>query len=200
MPHQFVITADVIPNWAERMTGVSTLLLAIWTFGLMLATGCLATYAFRALNELETAVEELEESKRDRHVSVFADFGRRWEGAEITEALILSTHHTPESLRDLWAGDSQVVKTRAQELEEARQRIILLRIPSYFEDAAIIATVGKLEDTRFRENFGGIAVEAWQQWQPTIDFMQATDPQSFCEFRRLAETVEAEDCGERESP
>jgi hypothetical protein len=66
--------------------------LAIWvtafaTVGLAVVTAVLATAAWRALGQLRIAIDQLDEVKRDRHVEVLDEMGRRWEGEEMTQAL-----------------------------------------------------------------------------------------------------------------
>ena len=58
---------------------------ALATVALVSATSVLASAAWRALAQLGLALEQLEEVKRDRHVQVLDEMGRRWEGTEMTE-------------------------------------------------------------------------------------------------------------------
>src|SRR5205823_5502591 len=62
--------------------------LVLVTLGLVVVTSILAYAAWGALGELETTVQQLEESKRDRHVSVFLEFGQRWGEQPISDALL----------------------------------------------------------------------------------------------------------------
>jgi hypothetical protein len=73
-------------------------LTALATLALIAATALLAAAAWRALAQLRVALDQLEEVKRDRHVQVLAEMGRRWEGDEMTQALQMSVDDTPDDL------------------------------------------------------------------------------------------------------
>jgi len=163
------------------------------------ATIALAVFTRRALGQLKVAIRELEEVQRDREVAVFSDFGRRWESQEMTEALHIELEYSAEALRRLFtrAGHDPYrnpFKERRR-LREARRRVVLLRVPNYFEDAAFIAKAGGLEGALFSENFGGVAVDEWRIWGPTIKLLQEEDPTAFEEFERLAKQVKEDDLG-----
>jgi hypothetical protein len=120
----------------------------VWFLGsatavLAAATIALAVFTRRALGQLGVAISELEEVQRDREVAVFSDFGRRWEGEEMTEALHIELEYSAEALRRLFtrAGHDPYrnpFKERRR-LREAKRRVVLLRVPNYFEDVAFIA-------------------------------------------------------------
>ena len=165
-----------------------------WLFGatvvLAVVTAVLVYVACRALGQLE-------EVKKDRLVDVFSDFGLRWEGPEMTDALAALDDYTPRTLADFF-GKPPITPSRNPWRErrrriEARRRLVLLRVPTYFEDAATIAKVGGLEGQLFKENFGGVAVDAWRAWCLAVREMQEFDNLAFVEFERLAKEVEAED-------
>lgn len=167
------------------------------TVALALATGILAYAACRALGQLRVALAELDEVRTDRHVQVFADLGRRWESAEMTEALMVEVGYTAEGLARLFSRASERPSTNPikerRRLRDARRRTILLRVPNYFEDAALIAKVGRLEDDLFHENFSGVVADEWSRWGPTVKLLQEGDPLSYVEFEKLATKARAED-------
>jgi hypothetical protein len=167
------------------------------TVALAVVTGGLATAAWLALRQLAVAVQELEEVKRDRHVQVFSDLGSRWEGREMTEALHIELEYTAEALRALFrrAGGppSRNPLKERRRLREAKRRVVLLRVPNYFEDAAFIAKAGGLEGKLFSDNFGGVAVDEWKIWGPTIKLLQEEDPSAYEEFERLAKQAEKDE-------
>lgn len=172
-----------------------------WLFGATAGLACitlaLATAAIKALGRLQVAVQQLEEVKRDRLVQVFSDLARRWEGAAMTEALAREIEYSPAQLAKLFAersGEplSNPLKERRRRQRE-RERLVLLRVPNYFEDALMIAKAGGLEAVLSRENFGGVALDEWRQWKPAVKALQKADELAFVEFERLAEEVEAED-------
>src|SRR5713101_5004691 len=85
-------------NWHITFGGeASGWFIAAGTFLLGGVTGVLAWAAWRALSQLNVAVqqlavtvEQLAEAKKDRHIQVLADFGRRWDEPALTEAQILA--------------------------------------------------------------------------------------------------------------
>ena len=183
------LVADVTdtPVW---FLGAATAVLAA-------ATIALAIFTQRALGQLKTALRELEEVQRDREVSVFSELGRRWEGREMTESLQLELEYTAEALRALFrrAGrdPSRNPIRERRRLREAKKRILLLRVPNYFEDAAFIAKAGGLEGDLFRENFGGVAEDEWKIWGPTVKLLQEEDPSAYEEFERLAKQAKKDE-------
>ena len=52
---------------------------------------------------------------------------------------------------------------------------------------------GGLNDALFAENFGGVAVDEWARWGPTIKQMQQNDPLAYELFERFAKQVAAAD-------
>jgi hypothetical protein len=144
-----------------------------------------------ALDQLRIAVDQLEEVKRDRHVDVLDEMGRRWESREMTEALQLEAEYTPQSLVRLFEHAARrPSRNPARERSRRRARketIVLLRVPNYFEDAATIARAGSLESSLVAETFGGVAKDEWSLWRPAIKALQQSDPLAYVEFERMAE-------------
>jgi hypothetical protein len=139
----------------------------------------LATAAWKALAQLRIAIDQLEEVKRDRHVEVLDEMGRRWEGDEMTEALQMEVDYTPKSLVRLFERAARP-PSRNPVRERSRRRackdtIVLLRVPNYFEDAATIAKAGSLESSLVIETFGGVSKDEWSLWRPAIKRLQETD-------------------------
>lgn len=169
-------------------------LTALATFALAAVTGVLAAAAWRALDQLRIAIDQLEEVKRDRHVDVLDAMGRRWESDEMTEALQMEVDHTPTSLVRLFERAARP-SSRNPVLERSRRRarketIVLLRVPNYFEDAATIARAGSLESSLVTETFGGVAKDEWTLWKPAIKTFQQTDQLAYVEFERMAEEAD----------
>lgn len=167
---------------------------ALATVALVAATGALAGAAWRALGQLRIAIDQLEEVKRDRHVEVLDEMGRRWEGAEMTEALQMAVDYTPEELVRLFERAARPrTGNPMYDLRTRRARkaiIILLRVPNYFEDAATIAKAGSLESTIIAEAFGSVAKDEWALWKPTIKRLQENDDGAYAEFERMAEEAD----------
>lgn len=165
-----------------------------WLFGatvaLVIVTLGLAAAAWKALGALKAAVD-------DRHAAVFSDLGRRWAGAEMTEALIREKDFTADKLAALY-GERDVERSddpgkESARQTEARDQVLLLRIPSFFEDAVITAKAGGLSRERLKEHIGGIASEEWDKWSKAIAKLREADDLAFVEFESLAKEVAAED-------
>jgi hypothetical protein len=166
------------PLWVTAFAGVA----------LVPVTGVLAGAAWRGLHQLEVAIDQLEEVKRDRHVQVLDEMGRRWEGDEMTEALQMAVDYTPESLVRLFeraAGPRSRNPLRERRTRRARRAtIVLLRVPNYFEDAATIAEAGSLESTIITDAFGSVAKDEWSLWKQTIKKLQKNDEGVYVKFER----------------
>jgi hypothetical protein len=173
---------------------VAEWLTALATLALVAVTGVLAAAAWRALDQLRIAIDQLEEVKRDRHVAVLDEMGRRWEGWEMTQALQMAADYTPEGLVRLFqraAHPRSANPMRNRRTRRARKdTIILLRVPNYFEDAATIAKAGSLESTIITEAFGSVAKDEWALWKPTIKKLQENDEGAYAEFERMAEEAD----------
>lgn len=159
--------------------------LAAATITLAIATAVLAGAAIRALMQLD-------EVKRDRHVEVFSEMGLRWSSSEMTEALQLEYRYDPDSLLNLFevAGfdfHPRNALERRRQLRAQQEKVILLRVPNYFEEAATIAEVGGLDAALIDDYFGGIAKDEWELWRPTVEKLQESDREAFIKFQRMAE-------------
>jgi len=174
-------------DFAVWMTAFATVVLAA-------ATAVLAKAAWRALDQLRIAIDQLEEVKRDRHVQVLDEMGRRWEGDEMTQALQMAVDHTPEGLVGLFeraARPRSGNPMRDRRTRRARKdTIILLRVPNYFDEAATIAQAGSLESTIITGAFGSVAKDEWNLWKPTIKKLQENDEGAYAEFERMAEEAD----------
>jgi hypothetical protein len=161
------------------------------TLLLFVATAVLAYAAFKALGALKAATQ-------DRHVEFFAEMGRRWQSNEMVDALQIQKTYTPEELNGLFERDREsrlahpVAEARRQ--REIRERILLLRVPNYFEDAVIAFRAGGLDQNLFEENFGGVAVEMWKAWGLAVIGMQERiDELTYSEFASFALKISAQD-------
>ena len=126
---------------------------------------------------------------------VFAELGARWAGPEITEALQKEAEYTPEHITALFAlaredPSTNIIRERHR-IHAIKEKAILLRIPYYFEDVALICKAGGLETAQINDYFGGIAEEEWKIWEPTVKQMQAIDPLAYVEFERFAKAAKA---------
>ena len=160
-------------NTALWITAIATLALAL-----------AALYALRQLGEI----------KRDREVAVIIDLGRRWDDPPMTEALKLEAAFSPDALAHLAAISGEPRTERSLEDVRRREAIenlqILLRIPNFFEDIALIADAGGLDSRLLSRTFKGIALEEWDYWQPAIAKLREKDPWSYSQFEWLLRKFE----------
>lgn len=163
------------------------------TWAVAAATFLLAGITFALALAAWKVRDQLKEAKRDRGVQVFSEFGRRWESPELTEALALEARFTPEQLEAFfetpWRPRSRLPWVEKRRYAHERNRVVLLRVPNYFEDLAMIATAGELDAHQlFTEEFCTVAAEEWDQWGLTVKAMQRNDkdPTVYGEFERLA--------------
>jgi len=149
------------------------------TFALVAVTAGLAYAALRALGQLKLAVEQLDEVRRDRHVQVLSDFGRRWDEPHLWEAREKQFGIASDRLRDL------VGVWFARRDRSASDVPILLRVPNFFEDLSIMVEAGKLEVKYVALSMGSLALGMWDYWQPAIEKMRETAPTSYTQFEKL---------------
>jgi hypothetical protein len=182
-----VIVADALV-WASWFTAAATLALTC-------ATAAVALAGFRALRQLRFAVEELEEVKKDRHVQVFADFGARWDGPAMSEALEHEAKYTRESLERLVVAaksdpPSYAIVRRARQRRAEAALVVLLRVPNYFEDLSIVVQAGGLDLRLVGKNFKALAVDEWAFWSDALAIYRSDDPYVYAQFEWLARELE----------
>src|SRR5438445_2985310 len=128
---------------------VATWLIAAGTLLLAGATGALAIAAWKALGQLhlatrqlDVAIRQLDEAKKDRHVQVFADMGSRWDGSGMVEALRKEKDYSTRRLGRLfaraYAPPSRNPLRTAASKRAGRKTTVLLRIPNFFENLALL--------------------------------------------------------------
>jgi hypothetical protein len=174
-----------LPPAAENTAGGST---DWWVFG---ATAALALITLGLVVAALRALRQLDEAKRDRHTQIFLALARRWEGEAMTEAFLLAAAYTDVTLAKLFAGRVRAPipdpRRERKRLEKARHRIILLRIPDYFEDAVLLAEKGGVDMDWFRDQFGGLARDAWDRyWHLAVKQLQQDGPHVYEHFEDLA--------------
>jgi hypothetical protein len=132
------------------------------------------------------ALQQLGEIKRDRDVQIMVAMGRRWEAAEMTEALQNSRDYTPHDLAALVEAARTGPKGDEARAAAEKKLIVLLRVPNYFEDAALIARKGRMDPDLIEDYFGGVAVDEWSTWELAVKKLQEKDERAYEEFERLA--------------
>jgi Domain of unknown function (DUF4760) len=151
------------PNWAEIVSAVGA---ALAGGGVLLA------------------VRQLSESKRDRHVQVITDFGRRWDEdkmAEAREALLpFDDVKLAEKIGECLAhpADSDLY--------------LFLRVPNFFEDLALVVEFGSIDVELVSRAFRSLVLSEWKYWKPAITkFREGLDQAAYSQFESLATVLEA---------
>lgn len=168
-----------------------------WLFGatvaLAVATGVLGTATVFLAVFARRALAQLAEIKKDRHVQVMTEFGRRWNSEMMVEALILECHYSPDELVELVRTARQVPAQAADREEgrlEAQSKLrVLLRILDFFEDLAFMSRFASL-DTNSLATFKGLIVDEWQTWRGAIHELRSSgDDFSYTQFQKLYESM-----------
>ena|SRR5260221_9929522 len=164
---------------------------------LFVATAVLASATVTIAVGAFFALRQLKEVRQDRHVRAFLEIGNRWQSAEMTEALQMSDDYTADELAEVFARhygardkgnlDPRPESDRKREAKDVR---VLLRVPNYFEDSAMIARVGALEHDAVDDYLGGLAAGEWKKWGTAVKKMQSDDGYawSYEEFEGLAKS------------
>jgi hypothetical protein len=160
-----VLLTETGPNWAEKVTAIGTAVAAV---GIVVA----AVGAWLAFNQLR-------ETRRDRHIQVLTEYGRRWDDDRIAEARLEVQRFTSLELAD------EVVKWLTPPREEHSPMPILLRIPNFFEDLAIMVECGRLQIGLVARSWLPAAVREWEYWSDAVEKMREYEPTAYVEFEKM---------------
>jgi hypothetical protein len=131
------------------------------------------------------AFSQLKETRRDRHMQVVSEFGRRWDDERILEARYAIQAYDRDELADLIA--EWLVPPR----EDATKVVpVLLRLPNYFEDLAILVDVGRLEFEYVTKAFRNLATREWEHWEPAVQRMREKQPNVYIAWEALVRKLE----------
>lgn len=182
---------SLVFSWPYHITihgDVATWLIAVGTLLLAGVTGVLALAAWRALGQLRVAfrqleltVEQLAQAKRDRHINILSDFGHRWDEQRILEAREKQRNYTNIQL-------AEAVKQWA-EGGKAGDIPILLRVPNFFEDLALMVELGELEKPFVARSFKTMARREWAYWELAVTELREHDPDAYVEFQQLVKDL-----------
>jgi hypothetical protein len=173
------------PNWAEITTAVGS---AVAGGGLLL--GGIGAWA---------GIRQLREAKRVRQFEILSEIGKRWDDDLLVESrartLHLDNRQLADRIRELWRPKGQSDDPDVGDL------YVLLRIPNFFEDVALMAEAGGLELEWVWRIFGDSAIQEWRYWEEAIDVLRdADDPGAYIEFQRLARDLENYDASRNLRP
>lgn len=130
------------------------------------------------------ALQQLGEARRDRHIQVLSDFGRRWDDPTLEEAREKQGQYNSNELAD-------AVVEWLKKPTSHPDMFILLRVPNYFEDLAIMVQLAGLDIEPVSKAFGTRALRSWAYWGEAIREMRDKDaPASYVEFQQLVQALE----------
>jgi hypothetical protein len=187
------IRLDFHEHGALWFTGIATFLLFV-------TTAVLAAAAWKALGQLKVAlrqlavtVEQLAEAKKDRHVQVFTDFGRRWDEPALTEAQILAPQFSRAELAQVvdtaYRGHSwNPLKNRRTQQANVHLNV-LLRIPNFYEDLGAVVQMGTLDLDRVSKSYKAVATVEWDYWSLAMARMRAEDPYTYLVWEELVQEM-----------
>jgi hypothetical protein len=156
-----------MPNWAEEVTAVATV---------VLAAGALA-----AIGAAVFAGQQVREARIGRQAEVAADFFRRWSEDPMVETRrLVASYGTPESLRDGFLRHVDANDVEAY---------VLFRELDYFEQLGAMERHGGFDFGLIQALLGPKLVERFELWRPSIEALggQAVYPN----FIQLADKMRA---------
>lgn len=159
------------PTWTDKVTAIGTAIVA----GGVLVTAAGAWFAYH----------QVKAARDDRHVQVLSEFARRWDDPLLWEARTKQFDLTNKQLADLvgrWFDSKD---------PSARDVPLLLRVPNFFEDIAVIVEAGNLELKYVARSMASLVIGQWDYWELAINKMRETAETSYVEFERLVSDLQA---------
>jgi hypothetical protein len=151
-----------------------------------------AVYAVAALGTLgvlaaaaRMALRQIDESVQSRHAATLAELSRRWDEPLLAESMKVGSVYSSERLGP-----------HVRELEdqgEFDKLTLLLRVPNFLEDLAILNEEGAISTEMIRKSLGGVVVATWDHWKPATLEMRGEQNYDLVyeHFERLAERLRA---------
>jgi Domain of unknown function (DUF4760) len=153
-------------NWAAQLAAIGTLATAAAA-----VAGAIAAYL---------ALGQLDETRRDRHVQVIADLGRRWDDAQLAAARKKQLEYASVPL------SAKVERWLRYPDTDSEAMLLLLRVPNFFEDLAVMVESGSLDLHLVSKAFKSPTLAQWQYWEPSIRVIRDhEDPDSYAQFENL---------------
>jgi hypothetical protein len=155
-----------MPNWAEQVTAVATVVLAIGAVG--------------AIGAAIFAGQQVREARIGRQAEVAADFFRRWSDDDMVETRrLVASYTSPDALRDALLRHVAANDTEAY---------VLFRELDYFEQLGAMEQHGGFDFELVRLLLGRRLIDRWELWRPSIDAWGG--PQVYPLFDHLARKME----------
>jgi len=136
-----------MPNWAEQVTAIATVVLAIGAVG--------------AIGAAIFAGQQVREARIGRQAEVAADFFRRWSDDDMVETRrLVASYASPDALRDALLRHVAANDTEAY---------VLFRELDYFEQLGAMEQHGGFDFELVRLLLGHRLIDRWELWRPSID-------------------------------
>jgi hypothetical protein len=126
-------------DWAAWLLSVSTAVLAVGIIG--------------ALYGIFSSRKALREDARARNTSVFLEIGRRWDDPDVM--------HIRAATYDMEAGLFYAYFHDLERLEQIKAR----KIANFFEDLAVLESLGSLDMQWIEESMGTTIATYWKLWE-----------------------------------
>jgi hypothetical protein len=135
-----------MPNWAEQVTAIATVVLAIGAVG--------------AIGAAIVAGQQVREARIGRQAEVASDFFERWSGDPMVQTRrLVASYSSPEALRDALLRHIAANDTEAY---------VLFRELDYFEQLGALEEHGGFDFELIRALLGRRLVDRWQLWEPSV--------------------------------
>ena len=155
-----------MPNWAEQVTAIATVVLAVGAAG--------------AVGAAVVAGQQLREARIGRQAEVASEFFQRWsDDAMVQTRRLVASYGSPEALRDGLLRHLAVNDMEAY---------VLFREPDYFEQLAALEERGAIEFQLIHSLLGHRLLDRWQLWEPSINALGG--PSVYPLFARLVHKME----------
>jgi hypothetical protein len=156
-----------MPNWAEEVTAIATVVLAVGAVG--------------AIGAAVFAGQQVREARIGRQAEVAADFFRRWSDGPMAESRrLVASYGSSDNLRD-----ALLRHIAANDIEA----FVLFRELDYFEQLAAIEEHGGFDFGLIETLLGRKLVERFDLWRPSIEALGGTA--AYPNFVRLTEKMRA---------
>ena len=154
-----------MPNWAEEVTAIATVVLAVG--------------AIAAIGAAVFAGQQVREARIGRQAEVAADFFRRWsDGPMVESRRLVASYGSPDNLRDAF-----VRHIDANDVEA----FVLFRELDYFEQLGAMEQHGGFDFGLIETLLGPKLVDRFDLWAPSIDAIGGRA--AYPNFTRLAERM-----------
>jgi len=154
-----------MPNWAEEVTAIATVVLAVG--------------AVAAIGAAVFAGQQVREARIGRQAEVAADFFRRWsDGPMVESRRLVASYGSPDNLRDAFLRHVDANDVEA---------FVLFRELDYFEQLGAMEEHGGFDFGLIEALLGQKLVDRFDLWAPSIDAIGGRA--AYPNFTRLAERM-----------